>query len=205
MDELVANIGRDETNRSFAIEQHPGAGITRRLVCQFAQISGQIAALSSIRLKRCHQASYFLKTFVRQVFCLENARVGHVRALLAYLRRSLQLSIYSRKALGQRIMNIAGYSGALCQRPGFLSFVKMFGQPKCRRRVVLQIIHQSRIGESANVARPILAKPFPNLRCSAKFASHEESLFFVEQLLFCFLQLGQLFFTDLWIFQAKRL
>jgi hypothetical protein len=86
-------------------------------------------------------------------------------------------------------MNIAGYSGALCQRPSFLSFVKMFGQPLCRCRVVLQRIHQSRIGESANVAPPILAKPFPNLRCSANFE--------------IFLQQNRLTWLDENMFQVK--
>jgi hypothetical protein len=50
-----------------------------------------------------------------------------------------------------------------------------------------------------------LGQGFSQFALFGEFASHEESLFFVEQLLFCFLQLGQLSFTDLWIFQAKAL
>jgi hypothetical protein len=50
-----------------------------------------------------------------------------------------------------------------------------------------------------------LGQAFSQFELFGEFASHEESLFFVEQLLFCFLQLGQLFFTDLWIFQEGTL
>jgi hypothetical protein len=50
-----------------------------------------------------------------------------------------------------------------------------------------------------------LGQAFSQFALIGELARHEEPLFFVEQLLFCFLQLGQLFIADLWIFQAKRL
>jgi hypothetical protein len=50
-----------------------------------------------------------------------------------------------------------------------------------------------------------LGQAFSQFALFGEFASHEEPLLFVEQLLFCFLQLDQLFFIDLWISQAKRL
>ena len=44
---------------------------------------------------------------------------------MTYLRRCLQLSVCSRKALGERIVQVPGYSQAFCQSRRFLGFLKM--------------------------------------------------------------------------------
>jgi hypothetical protein len=57
---------------------------------------------------------------------------------MTYLRCCLQLSVYSRKALGERIVQVPGYLQAFCQSRTFLGLLEIPRQPEDQPAVVLR-------------------------------------------------------------------